>query len=277
MSDLVIISQEAKALGGGLNGFREAVQRSILRTLAYAGFFEDIAFIGGTALRIGYQLNRFSEDLDFAVMRPLTVDRIIEIGETAFDFLNRLKLSNSARRDFRTIPMGGTVDKLDYVCHLDIWLPPEFREGSASEFVLRLDLDRNPADGWAKKPMLIPSKTRPFAVSMHDLSSLFAGKLHVLCCRPDRAKGRDFFDLAWYLSREVMPNTNFLDATIKALEPRPWPATEWRERLRSRLSEVDFDRLKRELSPFLVDPNDGMILDAELLESALERMDGTGR
>ncbi len=272
MSDLVSISQEAKALGGGLNGFRESVQRYILRTLAAAGFFEEMAFVGGTALRIGHQLNRFSEDLDFAVSRPMSVDRTIELGDLAFEALMRLKIGISSRRDFRTIPMGGPTDKLDYVCHLDVRLPPVFRTGGAARFTLRLDLDRNPAEGWGKTPMLIRSKIRPFALTMHDLPSLFAGKLHVLCCRVDRAKGRDFFDLAWYLSREVSPNLDFLDATIKALEPKPWPASEWRARLIERLDEVDFDRLLRELEPFLIEPADRMLCSRELLISALEQM-----
>lgn len=273
MSDLVILSREAETLGGGLNGFREAVQRHILRMLSAGGFFGEMAFVGGTALRIGYQLNRFSEDLDFAVMQSMSVDRTIEVGETAFEALKRLKIGTSYRRDFRTIPMGGAIDKLDYVCHLDVGLPPAFRAGGARRFTLRLDIDRNPAEGWAKTPALIPSKSRPFALVMHDLPSLFAGKLHVLCCRIDRAKGRDFFDLAWYLSREVSPNLAFLDATIQALEPEPWPASEWRARLIERLDAVNFGRLRRDLEPFLVEQADAMLLDRELLLSALGRMD----
>jgi predicted nucleotidyltransferase component of viral defense system len=271
MSDLVIISEEAKALGGGLNGFRESVQRYILRTLAAAGFFEEMAFVGDTALRIGHQLNRFSEDLDFAVSRPMSVDRTIEVGDVAFEALTQLKIGISSRRDFRTIPMGGPTDKLDYICHLDVRLPAAFRSSGAGDFTLRLDIDRNPAEGWRKAPMLIRSKSRPFALAMHDLPSLFAGKLHVLCCRIDRAKGRDFFDLAWYLSREVSPNLAFLDATIQALESKPWSASEWRTRILDRLEGVDFDRLLRDLEPFLIEHADAMLCSREILISALRQ------
>ena len=270
MSDLVILSKEAHSLGGGLNGFREAVQRHLLRTLAAAGFFEEIAFVGGTALRLGYQLNRFSEDLDFAAVCPVSLDRLIELGDVAFETLKKLKLGLGSARDFRTIEMGGQVDKLDYVCHLHLRLPAEFRSSAAQEFTLRLDVDRNPAHGWIARPALIRSKNRPFALSMHDLPSLFAGKLHVLCCRSDRAKGRDFFDLAWYLSREVAPNLDFLQATIQALEPEAWPVSEWKERLIQRLNQVDFVRLQRDLKPFLIDPVDAMLVNQALLQSAVE-------
>ncbi|MGZ0708047.1 nucleotidyl transferase AbiEii/AbiGii toxin family protein [Coraliomargarita sp. W4R53] len=271
MSDLVIVSNEAKALGGHLNGFREAVQRHILRALAAAGFFQELAFVGGTALRIGHQLNRFSEDLDFAVLKPMTTDRVIEIGDTAFDALKQLKIVKSSSRDFRTIPMGGSRDKLDYVCHLDAKLPPAFRDGSAT-FTLRLDLDRNPANGWNAEPQLLRSGTRPFAVKMHDLPSLFAGKLHVLCCREDRAKGRDFFDLAWYLSQGIEPNLSFLQATINMLEPTPWPAEQWTERLIQRLGQVDFKRLNQDLALFLIDASDLMLMEPDLLTNELRKL-----
>jgi hypothetical protein len=243
MSDLVIISEEARALGGGLNGFREAMQRHILRTLAAAGFFEEMAFVGGTALRIGHGLNRHSEDLDFAALHPISMDRTIE--------------------------MGGPIDKLDYVCHLEVKLPPTFRETKADSFNLRIDLDRNPAEGWSQEPILVRSKSRPFALRMHDRPSLFADKLHVLCCREDRAKGRDFFDLAWYLSQGITPNLTFLDTTIQALEAKPWPASEWKTQLLKRLVKVDFDRLRRDIEPFLIDPQDAMLVDRELLSATL--------
>lgn len=270
MSDLVIIAGEAKALGGGLNGYREAVQRHLLRALAAKGFFEEIAFVGGTALRIGHGLNRFSEDLDFAARVELSTDRTIAIGDCAFEALKKLNLSLRAERNLRRIEMGGPVDKLDYVYHLEVKLPREFRETSASSFNLRIDLDRNPAPGWRHEPMLVRSKVRPFVISMHDLPSLFAGKLHVLCCREDRAKGRDFFDLAWYLSQEIEPNLEFLDATIQALEAKPWPAKVWKSRLLKRIQKVDFKRLQSDIEPFLIDLQDAMLLDREMLSLNLK-------
>lgn len=270
MSDLVILENEAQALGGGLNGFREALQRHILRSLAGAGFFQDVAFVGGTALRIGHQLNRFSEDLDFAVLQPLSSQRLIEFGDTVFDVLKKLKIAVSVSRDFRTIPMGGAVDKLDYIYYIEVILPASFRQGS-STFTLRLDVDRNPADGWQVEPSLLRSGTRPFALIMHDFPSLFACKLHVLCCRSDRAKSRDFFDLAWYLSHKVTPNLAFLQGTIDSIESKPWPADQWSNRLIQRLKTMDFLKLKRDISPFLMDQSDLMLMDSDLLIGELEK------
>lgn len=271
MSDLVIVCKEAHALGGGLNGFREALQRHILRALAKAGFFQDLAFVGGTALRVCHGLNRFSEDLDFAVLRDLTAERLIEIGELVFDAARELGLAPSARRDMRTIPMGGSVDKQDYIFLLDADLPEAFQAGG-KRLSLRLNVDRNPAAGWQSEALLAHAGGRPFAIRIHDRPSLFAGKLHVLCCRTDRAKGRDFYDLAWYLAQNIKPNLSFLQATINALEPKPWQAESWAIRLRDRLETVDFDRLRQDLEPFLKDRDDLMLMDREVLLNSLASM-----
>src|ERR1051325_5841861 len=47
---------------------REIMQEVSLASLQRSGFFEKAAFYGGTALRIFYGLNRFSEDLDFSLL-----------------------------------------------------------------------------------------------------------------------------------------------------------------------------------------------------------------
>ena len=48
---------------------REVLQQAALLGLYRTHFFEHAAFYGGTALRILYGLNRFSEDLDFSLLK----------------------------------------------------------------------------------------------------------------------------------------------------------------------------------------------------------------
>ncbi len=50
------------------NAIEEVLQEGILLALSRAGFFDEAAFYGGTALRIFYGLDRFSEDLDFSLL-----------------------------------------------------------------------------------------------------------------------------------------------------------------------------------------------------------------
>ena len=53
-----------------INALKEIIQEIVLLGLSRSGFFDKAAFYGGTALRIFYKLDRFSEDLDFALISP---------------------------------------------------------------------------------------------------------------------------------------------------------------------------------------------------------------
>lgn len=55
---------------GSYEALREVLQEIVLLGLYEAGFFEQAAFYGGTALRILHKLPRFSEDLDFSLLNP---------------------------------------------------------------------------------------------------------------------------------------------------------------------------------------------------------------
>ena len=50
------------------NAMKEIIQEIVICGLSRGGFFDVAAFYGGTALRIFYGLNSFSEDLDFALL-----------------------------------------------------------------------------------------------------------------------------------------------------------------------------------------------------------------
>src|SRR5258708_11206041 len=52
-----------------LNSLKEIFQEIALLGLWRAKFYEKAAFYGGTALRILYGLDRFSEDLDFTLLK----------------------------------------------------------------------------------------------------------------------------------------------------------------------------------------------------------------
>ena len=53
-----------------INAMKEIIQEIVICGLSRGGFFDEAAFYGGTALRIFYGLDRFSEDLDFALLKP---------------------------------------------------------------------------------------------------------------------------------------------------------------------------------------------------------------
>ena len=70
MLDQMLQSYETASTEDRENALREIAQEVILCGLSRAGFFEKAAFYGGTALRIFYGLDRFSEDMDFSLKEP---------------------------------------------------------------------------------------------------------------------------------------------------------------------------------------------------------------
>jgi predicted nucleotidyltransferase component of viral defense system len=65
--DEMLKKYKAETLDEKKNAIKEIIQEIVLCGLSRAGFFDKAAFYGGTALRIFYGLDRFSEDLDFSL------------------------------------------------------------------------------------------------------------------------------------------------------------------------------------------------------------------
>jgi hypothetical protein len=123
---------------------------------------------------------------------------------------------------------------------------------------LEMDLNPPPFATTEVRTQLLPT---PYQVRLYDPGSLFAGKLHAVICRAwkNRVKGRDFYDLVWYVARKVQPNIPHLEARMRqsghwgneALSP---------ERLRGLLKErfqaVDFQKAAKDVRVFLRDPRE---------------------
>jgi predicted nucleotidyltransferase component of viral defense system len=68
MIEQMLKSHNTQTLYDKKNAMKEVMQELVLCGLSRAGFFKEAAFYGGTALRIFYGLDRFSEDLDFSLV-----------------------------------------------------------------------------------------------------------------------------------------------------------------------------------------------------------------
>jgi len=100
----------------------------------------------------------------------------------------------------------------------------------------------------------------------HDQASLLAGKLHAILQRP-YLKGRDLYDLAWYLSDRSWsaPNLVLLN---NALAQTNWngpvlTVDNWREVVYSRLESVSWEQALDDVRPFLSASEDLALLTRE--------------
>ena len=117
---------------------------------------------------------------------------------------------------------------------------------------------------------------RHFLIALlhYDISSLFAGKLHALLSR-SYTKGRDVYDLLWYLSRFDSPDPN-ISLLQNALEQTGWSGPQltpgnWRDVIADKMDQLDFARIVEEVVPFLERPEDRALLTRDMVLSALRR------
>lgn len=233
---------------------REITQEIILAGLGRSGLFGRAGFQGGTCLRIFHNLNRFSEDMDFALDNPDPTFQLApyldwvrqELTVFGYDVEidDRSEASETVRQAFV---------KDDSVCRL-LSLGYRPRAGRMRLLRIKLEVDTNPPAG-ASYEMPVLDYPFPAAVRIFDLPSLFAGKLHALLCR-DYLKGRDWYDFIWYTARRIPINHRLLSAALD--QQGPWigqaPKTDnpWCvEQLCVRIAELDWMQAQRDVQRFV--------------------------
>jgi len=247
------------------NAIKEIVQEIVLSGLSRGGFFKDVAFYGGTALRIFYGLDRFSEDLDFSL---ITQNQNFDISKY-FPYIEN---------ETKSLGLNFSVNEKEKSINSNI--KSAFLKGNTKEHIfifyessqennlmdknelikIKFEVDVNPPSGatYETKFALLPS---PYQVKLYDLSSLFAGKIHACLCRnwKTRVKGRDFYDYVFFLTIGAKVNMNSLKAKLvqsKYIEESYDLTIEnLKKLLNERFSNLDFEQAKEDVLPFIKDKN----------------------
>ena len=237
---------------------REDLQIIVLKILYDLGMFKRMAFVGGTALRILFDLKRFSEDLDFSITQrkgysfhKLSQDLQFQLKKYGLDIdvkENDQKIVQSIMLRFKGIlPTLG--------------LSPV----KSQKVSIRLEIDTNPPAGWKTDISLI-NKMFVFTVVHYDIPSLYAAKL-CACFFRKYVKGRDFYDLVWYLGKKIMPNFKLLNNAVRQIDSHSTLITEhnFKEYLKTQLAKIDFRSVRKDVERFLVDKGELKLLDKDLI------------
>lgn len=263
------------------NAAREVVQEIALLGLWRGGFFEKAAFYGGTALRIFHGLRRFSEDLDFTLLSADDKSRLetylpsvaTELESWGFSFEAEKKSAGERTGIESAFLKGGTQLNL-----LHIGAPADLANKlprrQSLRIKLELDLRPPPFATTEVRTQLLPS---PYQVTLYDLESLFAGKLHAVLCRgwKSRIKGRDFYDFVWYVSRNIRPNLAHLDARMRQTghwSGEPINTRSLKELLLARFAEIDFKKAADEVRIFISDPRELELWSPSFFNELAERI-----
>ncbi len=230
-----------------VNTVREYLQARILENLQRQGAMVPLAFHGGTALRFLFDLPRFSEDLDFALERPergydferLVGSTLRTLGAEGYEVEASPRTDRTVHSSF--VRFQGLPHELGLSPHPD------------HKLSIKIEVDTCPPAGAVLETTVVRDHV-PLQLQHHDRASLLAGKLHAVLQRP-YAKGRDLYDLYWYLSDPSWPAPN-LELLNNALGQTGWDRghlapDSWREAIAERVATLDFERTIADVEPFI--------------------------
>ncbi len=260
---------------------REILQQCALLGLARQNFFEHAAFYGGTALRILYGLDRFSEDLDFSLLAPekrFHIEPYLEGLETelnAFGFDVSISIKEKKTQTaivsafLKTNTMNLLLAIQGHYQRKDLYPEAKIR--------IKMEVDTDPPTGFtlATKAVFTPV---PFNVVTFDKSDLFAGKVHAALFRQwkQRVKGRDWYDLLWFLKDNTPLNLHHLSQRMLQLgnleagqELNP---TSFKALCEKRINEIDWERAKEDVAPFIVQKEQLTVWGPDLFKQAIAKI-----
>ncbi len=240
---------------------REMMQEIALAGLQRSGFFEKAAFYGGTALRIFYDLDRFSEDLDFSLLEVnpnfslefYLKGIVAEFNALGMQVSVKEKHKNSESNIDSAFLKSETVWKElvleSVVPQAGLMLRPNVK--------IKLEVDTKPPLQFETEEKLL-LKPFSFYVKCFKLSYLFAGKMHALLFRKwkKRVKGRDWYDMEWYIKKGVPLNLqHFL---VRAIDSGNWSERniskeQFIELLKNKIAKVSFPDVREDIVRFIKD------------------------
>ena len=240
------IEQASSPIQAG-NVAREYLQARILESLQNTGGMIPLAFQGGTALRFLYDLPRFSEDLDFALERSEGIFDIrkfldkIQRGFEKENYIVQLKVNTKKVVHSAFIRFPGLLYELGLTAQ---------RNQALS---IKLEVDTNPPPGAGLEASMVRRHVT-MRLQHYDQASLLSGKLHAVLQRA-YVKGRDVYDLLWYLSNRRWPEPNLV-LLNNALDQTDWRDGEissdtWRKVIYQKVVDMSWERVVDDVAPFL--------------------------
>lgn len=229
------------------NAICEVLQQVVLCGLYRGGFFEEAAFYGGTCLRIFHGLDRFSEDLDFSLLRkdsgfsmekyfPYIIDECRLLGRAV----------EISKKEKKTI---GKVESAFLKDNTDVYNLAFTTEKSLK---IKIEVDVDPPLEFETEQRLL---LQPFSFMTRCLTlpNLFAGKVHALLFRQwkNRPKGRDWYDFEWYVRNNTPLDFKHLQTRIREFNGLDLSKEDFLEILRERLSKTNIKLVKDDVSRFV--------------------------
>jgi predicted nucleotidyltransferase component of viral defense system len=273
---------ERRRVEDNVRALREILQEIALLGLWRSRFFERAAFYGGTALRILYGMDRYSEDLDFSLLKPAARFDLSRYSDAlqkeirSFGF----EATVTKREKITRSPVQSAFLKVNTLQHLLVIETAEeiaraIPRGQVLKIKIEIDTDPPPGFDTETRFLLQPI---PFSVRAFSLSDMFAGKMHAVLCREwkSRVKGRDWYDLVWYAANHPQLHLGHLEQRMiqsghlkkpEHLNPETFAAIAAKA-----IDRLDVNQARREVEPFVKDPETLTIWSREFFRDVIRRI-----
>ena len=273
---------EIKNTNDEINALKEIIQEIVLAGLSRGGFFKEAAFYGGTALRIFYGLDRFSEDLDFALLKP---DKNFDLSNY-FEYIKKelhtykLNLKVNTKIKSRDSKITSAFLKGNTLEHILKFFPNEENNKYnriLKDLKIKFEIDINPPAGasYEDKYKLLPN---PHQIKLYDKESLFAGKIYAILCQnwKTRTKGRDLYDYIFFLANDTKVNIELLkNKLLESNYIRPdetLDINKLKNLLINKFNEIDYEEAKDDVKPFIKNIDTLEIWSKEFFISITEKL-----
>lgn len=248
-----------------INRIREFLQIISLKIIYDKNLFNNLAFVGGTALRFLFDLKRFSEDLDFSLINKKGYN-FSKVNSIILDGLKLYGLNVDSKSSDRNNVHNAWLKFTGLLKAVGL---SNLEEQKLS---IKIEIDTNPPNGWHIENTIV-NKTYIFNIVHFDLPSLYATKLHA-CFYRKFIKGRDFYDLVWYISKKIKPNLVLLNDAIKQTEGRTPNINEenFKEFLLEKVKKINFADVKKDVDRFIEDKNELKFLESRIIQQTIKSL-----
>lgn len=263
------------------NALKEIIQEVALLGLWRSKFYEHAAFYGGTALRILYGLDRFSEDLDFSLLQPkknFSLSPYLTGVEAELNAMGFSVTVEERDKKVETAIESAFIKAGTRELFLKIRVPDAISEKTQKNTLInvKFEVDTDPPGGFQTEVKLLLQPI-PFSINTYQKPDLFAGKLHAVIHRQwkSRVKGRDYYDFVWYIARDVPVRLSHLEQRLR--QSGEWTGgvlrqSDLMELLRKKFEVIDVEAARNEVLPFLRDPAAVKLWSRDFFESLLSRL-----
>jgi predicted nucleotidyltransferase component of viral defense system len=278
----MLAKYECRGLNDYINALREILQDIALLGLWRSKLFEKAAFYGGTALRVLYGLDRFSEDMDFSLLEPSVSFDIAsftaflerEINGFGFD-IQVEKIDKSTQTPVQSAFLKANTRTQLLVIETGEEIVKAIPKGRILK--IKLELDTDPPSGFATQTRYLLQPI-PFSVRAFVLPDLFAGKMHAILCRrwKGRVKGRDWYDLVWYAAQHPELHLFHLEQRMRQTgdwkEDKPLTSERFKDLLIHAINSLNVEQARKEVEPFVKNPEALSIWSQEFFLDVVSRV-----